>query len=243
MKVYIFILCYNEEILLPHTIAHYRKYLPNCEITILDNYSVDNSVKIAEELGCKIHYWKSKRHKGIDDLEYMNLKNNIWKFLKNEWVIMCDMDEWLCITEDELKVEESNGVTIITTEGINIVGDSKLEDLSDIDLHLLNKGVTNSRLNKRLCFLAGKIRDINYDTGAHNIRPKGIIKYSDKVYYNKHMCFLGLEYYKKRILSRYERVLEQRKLRPNWATHYINSEEDIEKRYNTNLNVATIFNI
>jgi len=239
MKVNIFILCYNEEILLPHTIQHYKKYLPNCCITILDNYSVDNSVKIAEELGCKIHYWKSKRHEGIDDLEYINLKNNFWKSVKNEWIIMCDMDEWLCLKESDLIQEARNGVTIITTNGVNVVGDSKLEDLSDIDLHVLNKGIPNSRESKYLCFLSGKIKEIHYGIGAHNINPIGIIKYSNNVYYNKHMCYLGLEFYRKKMKDRYTRILEQRKEIRSFGCHYTNSDKVIEARYNKINNTIT----
>ena len=54
MKVHLFLLCYNEEVILPYTLRHYKKNFPNAEITIFDNYSTDRSVSIAEEQGCKI---------------------------------------------------------------------------------------------------------------------------------------------------------------------------------------------
>jgi hypothetical protein len=192
MEVYIFILCYNEEVLLPHTIAHYRANIPDCHIIIYDNMSTDNSVNIAKNLGCAVIQWQSD---GINDYKYINIKNNCWKNIKNGWILCIDMDEWLCITDDELLEEYLNGTTVLNIKGVNIVGDSKTITLNDINLHKLSFGVNYAPENKKLCFFVPGIKGVNYSIGAHCAVFTGNIKYSKKTYINKHMELLGLSYY------------------------------------------------
>ena len=50
-------MCHNEEALLPATIRHYQKALPDCPITIFDNMSTDDSVKLAVAAKCRIVPW------------------------------------------------------------------------------------------------------------------------------------------------------------------------------------------
>jgi glycosyltransferase involved in cell wall biosynthesis len=57
--VTIFTVTYNEELLLPFFIRHYRERFPNCNIVVYDNESTDNTVKIAKENNCGVITFKT----------------------------------------------------------------------------------------------------------------------------------------------------------------------------------------
>ena len=232
MNIHIYILCYNEAILLPRTIAHYKKYLPSCKITIYDNHSTDNSVQIAISHGCNVISWDSNNK--IDDFKYIEIKNNCWKEHEEGWILMIDMDEWLCVTEQELLQEKNNNTTILQIQGYNIVGCSSTTDLSDIDLHTLNRGAINDWESKKLCFYRPDIIEINYNQlGAHTCNPIGNIKYSNKIYINKHMEYMGLPFIIDKIKKRFERSADMRS--QGFAIHYTDNINLITEKYNNNL--------
>lgn len=232
MDINIYLLCFNESALIPHVVKHYKKYLPSCNITIYDNESTDDSVKIAKALGCSIISWNSNN--SIDELKYLVIKNGCWKHVEKGWIIVADMDEFLCVTEDDLNKEQKLGTTILSIEGYDMIGESETHDLSDIDLQEIKKGVENINESKKLCFLRENILDMNYFPGAHYCTPCGNVKYSSKTYINKHMAALGLKHFTNKYITRYDRAENMRKL--GWAAHYSNDIIEIQDIYKTQLN-------
>jgi hypothetical protein len=235
--VNIFILCYNESVLIPHTINHYRKYLPNSKITIYDNESSDNSVEIAKSMGCDVVTFQSSNIQN----EYVQegVKNQCWKNVESGWVLVIDMDEWICVTEDDLLNEQLNGTSILTIKGFNMIGESEKVNLDDIDLHTIKRSVIHPPENKKMCFLKDKITEMNYNIGAHKARPIGDVKYSSKIYINKHMYLLGLNFVINKTIKRYERteIMRQHGL----DGHYTNDINKITNYYNRLLSESFIF--
>ena len=202
MDITIFILCHDEDIMIPLTFKHYMDRFPKCKFIVLDNKSTDKSIEIINSYeNAKIISWDSGGI--INDKKYQELKNTKWKDSKG-WVIVIDMDEWLDIDEKLLKEEEKKGTTIIKVKGIQIVGDSKKVDLSDLDLNKVNKGFFHKSYDKHVCFLNSDkgIKGINYSIGAHKSGPVGNVVWSKDTYYLKHMNTLGelwcIDKYKKR---------------------------------------------
>ena len=232
MDINVFLLCFNESSLIQHTIKHYKKYLPSCKITIYDNESTDNSVEIAKELGCSVISWNSNNV--IDDFKYAEIKNNCWKSIDKGWIIMADMDEFLCVTEEELMKEMESGVSILNIKGYDMIGESETVDLSDIDLQNIKKYVHNHYESKKLCFLREKINEINYNCGAHACNPKGKVVYSSHVYINKHMSSLGLKFLTNKYIERYKRAENMRK--QGMATHYTSDIDKIKTLYTDGIN-------
>ena len=227
MEVSIFILCYNESVVLPHTIDYYKKKFPSCKISILDNESTDNSVNIGLSLGCKVYLFSSDniQHEGV----LRHYRNNCWKEVEKGWIIMIDMDEWLDIDEKDLLYEFEQGTSILNFNGLEMLGESITLDLSDIDLYSINKYIENPDMGKNACFLREKIIEMNYNPGSHSCIPVGTLNYSEKKYNLKHMNKLGLLYTINKMTKRYERNEYMRSRKLN--IHYSNDLEHIKKEY------------
>lgn len=147
---------------------------------------------------------------------------------------MADMDEFVCVTEDDLKKEMNSGVTILNIKGYDMIGESETLDLSDIDLQEIKKYVDNYYENKNLCFLREEITDMNYGPGSHSCNPIGKIVYSSNVYINKHMSFLGLPFLTNKLTERYKRNEKMRM--KNWNIHYTDDVAKIENIYANSIN-------
>jgi len=74
---FIYILCYNEEDMIRQTISHYRKRIPDCHITIYDNYSTDISVQIAFQEKCEVVRFDTQND--LNDHVHRSIKNSCWK--------------------------------------------------------------------------------------------------------------------------------------------------------------------
>jgi glycosyltransferase involved in cell wall biosynthesis len=213
--------------MLPQTLKHYRTRFPESEIYLVDNYSTDNSCKIAEEAGCKIiKYDTNNEH---DEGILLRVRSHIYKdYVSEGWVIMCDMDEWLDMTEEELIEEDSKGVTVITTQGVNMVGESKLSDFSDISLFDLKMGFLDDDFSKKICFKYPAV-SMEYWYGAHKSWPIGNAVFSEKSYYMRHYNYLGAEYLVDKYRRRYERNSGSRLNGLNG--HYVNDRDEAIRFY------------
>ncbi len=215
----IYTITYNEELMIEFFINHYRERFPNCKIVIYDNYSTDETVNIAKKHDCEIRYFDSNNQ--ISEAKYLKIKNHCWKESKTDWVIICDCDELINISQEQLKVEESKGSTIINFEGYDMVN-----LLNDIDLYKIKNGVRTKWYDKKVLFNKKHIKEINYKEGCHSCNPIGNIKYSNEIYKLFHYKYLSEDY----LINRYKifssRLSEENK-KKKWGTHYLKKEIEI----------------
>lgn len=194
----IFTMAFNEEILMPFMIEHYRTRFSNCRIVVRDNQSTDKTVNIAHKNDCEVIPYDTNGQ--IDDIKLRDLKNNCWKEAKTDWVLVCDIDELLDITEEQLIREASDGVTIIKAEGYNMIN---MED--NFDLNNIKYGERFWAYDKAYLFNKSYIKEIGYECGAHKCHPVGHIKYSDKAYLAYHYKFINMNY----TIERYKLTAER----------------------------------
>lgn len=212
---------YNEEFILPHFIKHYRTNFPNCRIIVYDNYSTDSTVEIAKANGCEVVMYDTDGK--LSDAKYLEIKNNAWKGIDG-WVIVCDADEFLDVTENCILFDGYQNIAI--TYGYNMVN---LED--NLDFDSIKYGVRSTSYDKLICFNASEITEINYGAGCHTAKPRGDISYSKFAYNLRHYKYINIDYMIARHKAYGERLSDEN-LKNHWGTHYLYSAEQITKEFN-----------
>jgi glycosyltransferase involved in cell wall biosynthesis len=230
LKIEVFAICYNEEILLPYFLRHYSTFCD--KITIFDNYSTDRSEEICKA-NPKVEVIKYDSGGQIRDDLYLKIKNNCWKGSTADWVIVCDIDEML-IPSGELTV---GCASIIKPLWFDMVS----ETLPTTDGQIydeLHHGVLNPE-PKCLVFRPNRIQEINYLPGAHFIEPKGdVCIMTSSLMKTLHYKYISLEY----VLARYALFalrLSAINKRLKWGFHYLYPPEQITAEFNDKLSKRT----
>ena len=220
-EVSIFLGTWNHAVILPKVWAFYKTQFPDATIYIMDDHSQDKTVEVARLLGINVITVGAKTEGKVvfpaRNYSQNNVHNYIWKKYARPgtWVITHDVDELLCMTQEQLNYEDKLGHTIIKTHGYDCIADSNRTDLSDLDLWSLSRGREWGMFDKRVIFKAGPsplgLDDISFNQGNHFAAPRGKVHWSLRKYALYHAGVLGQAAQVEKF-QRYQKRFEYKKL-------------------------------
>ena len=227
MTIDVFSLCYNEEIILPYFLKHYKKFVRN--ITIYDNMSTDNSVNIMNEYGVNVIPYDTQGK--LEESAFLSIKNNSWKGSDADWVIVCDTDE-LIYHENIIEVLTNTHANHIVTDGYEMMSESLPTTEGQI-YEELKFGYFKPDYSKPCLFKPSEVKDINFGPGCHNADPTGpnIISIKDTgikllhyKYINREVLIKKYKHYKVRQSK--EMIRKKWGNYQEWGPNVINSQFD-----------------
>lgn len=182
MKIDVFTTCYNEEIILPYFIKHYKKFARN--IFVYDNNSNDASDYIMK--ASEIIVSKFDTGNKLDENVLINWRNNCWKNSNADWVIVCDTDEFI-YHPNLLNYLENTNNSIIFGRGYEMMSEVLPTTVGQIYDEIKTGYPTDefisyniepywkSNYSKAVLFRPSEIQEINYGPGSHYCTPIGNI--------------------------------------------------------------------
>jgi len=243
-KICVFSVCYNEEEMMPFYLDYYINFLKVDKIVIYDGGSTDKTHEIIKKYP-QVDLIIEKQE-GQNDVYLRQTKNNCWKKYKNEydWVIVCDIDEFLYHPNihNLLYEYKNNNINIPRTKGYEMISldfptFSPGKYLPDI----VNRGFSdNVWMGKKIIF-DPQINEINYDFGGHDCSPTGYIKYSDDYeLFMLHYKWMSHNYLTSRckfLDSRRSQWNIEHKAGDHWIPFSKTTKEEYEEKYKNSIQV------
>ncbi len=215
----IYTITYNEEFIIPYFIKWYRDRFKDCKIVVYDNESIDNTRQIATDLGCEVIPYSTNNK--LSDSAYLKIKNNVWKESKTDWVIVCDVDEFLEVDETYLNTNQ----TLYKSMGFNMFNLDNLTDITEVQY-----GLEAVQYDKIILFNKRYVKEINYGAGCHVANPSGDIIYTDIRPRLFHMKFLNVDLLIEKYRVYASRLSDENK-KMKWGYHYEEEEQNIRNSY------------
>lgn len=160
-KIEIHIIAYNEHIMLPFTIAHYKRMFGDPLIVVHDNNSTDDTVAIAEREGCTVITFATD---GMNDNIHAQIKSQAVMNAQADWVLVIDADEECMINTSDLIDLENRGIDAVEFEGWNIF--DQVESPWDIKQPM---GVLCTAYSKPVLIKSHTFQAIQFAAGAHSV--------------------------------------------------------------------------
>jgi FkbM family methyltransferase len=219
MSILVQAVCWNEEKMIPFFLRHYLTFAD--KIIVYDGGSTDKSLELLRACD-KVEIVPVPNDK-MNNLELMRIRNEAWKEYREDydWVIVCDMDEFLWHKNLKGKLEEfrSARITVPTVVGFQMISDT-FPDNQIMQLYdCVREGFPDpEHLNKSMIFNP-KCVDIRYAMGCHQANPIGTVVKSGEALYLLHFKFAGYTEFIERNKRMADRVSDEDK-KNNWAFHY-----------------------
>lgn len=231
MNLTLYTITYNEEVILPYFIKWYRDRFPNCKIVVYDNESTDGTKNICLSTP-NLQYIPYHTGNKLSDSTYLKIKNNAWKHADTDWVIVCDVDEFLDVRESNIiefdKFEES----LIKGVGFNMCNVEGLKDITEI-----KHGVRAIQYDKTILFNRKRIQEINYGAGCHHCEPQGDVNKATISLPLYHMKFIDVDLLVNKYKSYASRLSDENK-EMRWGYHYEQEEWLIREEFKNTLQLA-----
>lgn len=235
-KIEIHIITYNEEMMLPCTIDHYKRMFADPIIVIHDNESTDNTVKIATEAGCKVIPFITN---GLTDSAYVKIKSEAHLTASTDWCLCVDCDEHCYINNDDLLDLEKRKINLVEFEGweifANVDSPSKIKEF---------KGFRTGGYDKPLLVKVGSFKEYSVAPGAHKITKllpvEGVaINISKQEFKLLHMKHWNLQFIIDRQAEFGRRLSNENKMN-GWGQQYTFSAEIHTQYFNNGLSTGTL---
>tara|TARA_R110000744_G_scaffold342230_1_gene447385 strand:+ start:3456 stop:4175 length:720 start_codon:yes stop_codon:yes gene_type:complete len=229
MNIKVYAICWNEEVVAPYFIKHYRQFTN--DIVVYDNMSTDTTCEILKD--CEIR--KYDTNEKIRDDIYLDIKNQAWKETIDsnvDWVVICDLDELIYSANllAILQEAKANEYTMIKPQGYSMIGDSI--PTSNMIYDEINMGVEDDNYSKLCMFNPNKITAVNYLPGCHNANPVGDVKILEtKNIKLLHFNYISLGYAIDRYAT-YKPRLSEQNIKNGWGVHYQYKTDQIASEYN-----------
>jgi len=243
LKICAMTLCYNESGILPFWIDYYSNFIGVNKIIIIDGGSTDNTINVIKDFP-NVEFIVRESEK-LDDRELTRIRNEEWKKYRNDydWIIVCDVDEFLYHPDIKNKLLEykKNNITIPLVEGFDMISmDFPLFEKGNYLPDIIKVGIKDEvYLNKKIMF--DPVVDINYRIGCHDCNPVGNVKFSEKEDFKLlHYKWLSYDYLTGKSKLASERLSDWN-LEVGAGSHYEKfskiSMDDYINRYNISVNI------